>query len=81
MNYRKSDTKDWARQNWHGLCNVIIPSYCSGLKRLNALTKPPGALFFSEPSPSSYAEPVGPIDIRQPPIGGEPSPYLCQYHS
>jgi hypothetical protein len=33
--YRKSEAKDWARQNWHGLCNVIIPSYSSDLKRLN----------------------------------------------
>ena len=33
--YRKSEAKDWTRQNWHGLCNVIIPSYSSDLKRLN----------------------------------------------
>ena len=32
---RKSEAKEWARQNWHGLCNVIIPSYSSDLKRLN----------------------------------------------
>ena len=33
--YRKSEAKEWTRQNWHGLCNVIIPSYSSDLKRLN----------------------------------------------
>ena len=35
MKYRKNEAKDWARQNWHGLCNVIIPSFSSDLKRLN----------------------------------------------
>src|ERR1700745_389250 len=35
MKYRKNDAKAWARQHWHGLCNVIIPSYSSDLKRLN----------------------------------------------
>jgi 4-hydroxy-tetrahydrodipicolinate synthase len=35
MKYKKHEAKDWARQNWHGLCNVIIPSYSSDLKRLN----------------------------------------------
>jgi 4-hydroxy-tetrahydrodipicolinate synthase len=35
MNYRRSEAKAWTRQNWHGLCNVIIPSYSSDLKRLN----------------------------------------------
>jgi hypothetical protein len=25
--YHKSEAKEWARQNWHGLCNVIIQSY------------------------------------------------------
>ena len=25
LKYRKNEAKAWARQNWHGLCNVIIP--------------------------------------------------------
>jgi hypothetical protein len=33
--YRKAEAKDWAKQHWHGLCNVIIPSYSTDLKRLN----------------------------------------------
>lgn len=33
--YTKSEAKDWARQNMHGVCNVIIPSYSADLKRLN----------------------------------------------
>ncbi len=33
--YRKSEAKEWTRRTWHGLCNVIIPSYSSDLKRLN----------------------------------------------
>ena len=33
--YKKHEAKDWARQNWHGLCDVIIPSFSSDLKRLN----------------------------------------------
>ena len=35
MKYRKSDAKAWARQSWHGLCNVIIPSFSADLKRIN----------------------------------------------
>jgi 4-hydroxy-tetrahydrodipicolinate synthase len=35
MKYKKRDAKAWARETWHGLCNVIIPSYGSDLKRLN----------------------------------------------
>jgi hypothetical protein len=35
MKYKKHEAKDWAYQNWHGLCNGIIPSYSSDLKRLN----------------------------------------------
>jgi hypothetical protein len=35
LKYKKHEAKDWARQNWHGLCNVIVPSYSSDLKRLN----------------------------------------------
>ena len=35
LKYKKHEAKDWARQHWHGLCNVIIPSFSSDLKRLN----------------------------------------------
>jgi dihydrodipicolinate synthase/N-acetylneuraminate lyase len=35
LKYKKHEAKDWARQNWHGLCNVIIPSFSADLKRLN----------------------------------------------
>jgi 4-hydroxy-tetrahydrodipicolinate synthase len=35
MRYAKTDARAWARQHWHGLCNVIIPSYSNDLKRLN----------------------------------------------
>jgi len=35
MRYSKQDAKNWAKANWHGLCNVIIPSYMADLKRLN----------------------------------------------
>ena len=35
MKYKKRDAKAWAREDWHGLCNVIIPSYSLDLKRLN----------------------------------------------
>lgn len=35
MKYTVKEAKDWARANWHGLCDVIIPTYTSDLKRLN----------------------------------------------
>ena len=35
MRYRKHEAKDWARQNWHGLCNVILPSFSADLRKLN----------------------------------------------
>jgi 4-hydroxy-tetrahydrodipicolinate synthase len=35
VKYKKSEAKAWAHQNWHGLCNVIIPSFTSDLKHLN----------------------------------------------
>jgi len=35
MQYTVKDAKAWAQQHWHGLCNVIIPTYTSDLKRLN----------------------------------------------
>ncbi|MHB1504875.1 MAG: dihydrodipicolinate synthase family protein [Acidimicrobiales bacterium] len=33
--FRKSDTKDWAQENFTGVCNVIIPSFTSDLSGLN----------------------------------------------
>jgi dihydrodipicolinate synthase/N-acetylneuraminate lyase len=30
-----SQAKDWARENWRGVCNVLIPSYRSDLSGLN----------------------------------------------
>ncbi len=35
MEYTKANAKDWARETFHGVCNVIIPSYTADLKRLN----------------------------------------------
>ena len=35
MNYTKAEAKSWAKENWKGLCNVIMPSYTSDLKSLN----------------------------------------------
>ena len=35
MEYTKSEAKEWARQSFHGVCNVVIPSYTSDLKQLN----------------------------------------------
>lgn len=35
MNYTKAEAKSWAKENWKGLCNVIMPSYTSDLKNLN----------------------------------------------
>lgn len=31
----RSDAKDWARERFHGVCNVIIPSYTSDLRAIN----------------------------------------------
>lgn len=33
--YTRSEAKDWARETFHGACNVIIPSYTSDLRSLN----------------------------------------------
>jgi len=33
--YSVSEAKDWARENFHGVCNVIIPSYTRDLQDLN----------------------------------------------
>src|SRR5712692_7072055 len=35
MEYTKANAKDWARETFHGVCNVIIQSYTADLKRLN----------------------------------------------
>ena len=35
MKYRNAESKDWAKENFHGVCNVIIPSYTADLKKLN----------------------------------------------
>ena len=33
--YTRVEAKSWARENFHGACNVIIPSYSSDLRALN----------------------------------------------
>lgn len=35
MEYTKANAKDWAHETFHGVCNVIIPSYTADLKKLN----------------------------------------------
>jgi len=35
MEYTKATAKEWAKGVFHGVCNVIIPSYTADLKRLN----------------------------------------------
>lgn len=35
LNYSKRDAKAWAKNNWRGLCNVIMPSYSGDLRTLN----------------------------------------------
>jgi dihydrodipicolinate synthase/N-acetylneuraminate lyase len=35
MLYKRSEAKDWAKQHWRGVCNVIMPSYTADLQRLN----------------------------------------------
>ena len=35
VRYKKPEAREWARENMHGLCNVVIPSYTLDLKRLN----------------------------------------------
>lgn len=35
MEYTKATAKEWAKGDFHGVCNVIIPSYTADLKRLN----------------------------------------------
>lgn len=33
--FARNEAKAWAKENWNGVCNVIIPSYSSDLRRLN----------------------------------------------
>ena len=35
MNYTRSEAKDYALENWHGVCNVILPSFTADLKIIN----------------------------------------------
>jgi len=35
MEYRKHEAKEWARQVFRGVCNVIIPTFTSDLKGIN----------------------------------------------
>lgn len=35
MEYTKAEAKSWAKQEFHGVCNVIIPSFTTDLKGLN----------------------------------------------
>ncbi len=35
MSYSRSEAKAWAKKNWRGACNVIMPSFTSDLKTLN----------------------------------------------
>lgn len=33
--FRRSEAKEWARENFHGVCNVLIPSFTGDLSGLN----------------------------------------------
>ncbi|MGE5524014.1 MAG: dihydrodipicolinate synthase family protein [Rhodospirillaceae bacterium] len=35
VRYKKNEAREWARENMHGLANVVLPSYTTDLKRLN----------------------------------------------
>jgi 4-hydroxy-tetrahydrodipicolinate synthase len=35
VRYKKNEAREWARENMHGMCNVVIPSYSGDLKHLN----------------------------------------------
>lgn len=35
IRYQRHEARDWARENMHGLANVVIPSYTRDLKALN----------------------------------------------
>ena len=34
IRYQRHEARDWARENMHGLANVVIPSYTRDLKAL-----------------------------------------------
>ncbi len=34
--YRRAEAKEWARAQMHGVCNVLLPTFTSDLRRLNA---------------------------------------------
>ncbi len=40
MSYSRSEAKAWAKKNWRGACNVIMPSFTSDLKTLNEARHP-----------------------------------------
>jgi 4-hydroxy-tetrahydrodipicolinate synthase len=35
MKYSRPEAKEWAAENWRGVCNVIMPSFAEDLRRLN----------------------------------------------
>jgi len=35
MHYKKSEAKEWAREQMRGVCNIILPTFTSDLKGLN----------------------------------------------
>jgi dihydrodipicolinate synthase/N-acetylneuraminate lyase len=35
VHHSRAEAKDWAAANWRGVCNVIMPSFSSDLRRLN----------------------------------------------
>ena len=35
MKYSRSEAKEWAAEEWRGVCNVILPSFTDDLRRLN----------------------------------------------
>ena len=35
MDYSRANAKEWAREHWRGVCNVIMPSFTSDLRQLN----------------------------------------------
>ena len=35
MKYSRSEAKEWAAEQWRGVCNVIMPSFSADLRSLN----------------------------------------------
>ena len=35
MDYTRASAKEWARETWRGVCNVIMPSFTADLRQLN----------------------------------------------